>query len=158
MRYSIEEGIVLNQEPGARIPSLLVSIVKHLSITALWQTGHNAVTVAAQFATGKMTQFRLLKLCIKRSILWTASLNNLQMFLVQNKRSDLLLVFLKTKTTKEIMLGDYRRLRILYWGENMTTGVWVLGDQLWTGQSTLSSFAEEKSQSQVIFIESLHHA
>ena len=40
----------------------------------------------------------------------------------------------------------------------MTTGVWLLGDQLWAEQSALASCAEEKLQSQVIFIESLHHA
>ena len=28
----------------------------------------------------------------------------------------------------------------------MTTGIWVLGDQLWTGQAALSSCEAEKSQ------------
>ena len=40
----------------------------------------------------------------------------------------------------------------------MTIGVWVLGDQLWAEQSALSSSADEQLQSQVIFIESIHHA
>lgn len=40
----------------------------------------------------------------------------------------------------------------------MTTGVWVLGDQLWAGQSALSSCASQHKQTPVIFIESLHHA
>ena len=42
--------------------------------------------------------------------------------------------------------------------KTMTTGVWVLGDQLWAGQSALSSCAEQHLQTEVIFIESLHHA
>lgn len=40
----------------------------------------------------------------------------------------------------------------------MTTGVWVLGDQLWAGQSALQSCADQHEQTPVIFIESLHHA
>lgn len=40
----------------------------------------------------------------------------------------------------------------------MTTGVWVLGDQLWTGQSALQSCRQQQQQTPVLFIESLHHA
>lgn len=38
----------------------------------------------------------------------------------------------------------------------MTTGVWVLGDQLWAGQSALQSCFPNPAP--VLFIESLHHA
>ncbi|MBE9076772.1 cryptochrome/photolyase family protein [Romeria aff. gracilis LEGE 07310] len=37
----------------------------------------------------------------------------------------------------------------------MTTGIWVLGDQLWTGQAALESCANRKSKMPVILIESL---
>ncbi|MDJ0575207.1 MAG: cryptochrome/photolyase family protein [Xenococcaceae cyanobacterium MO_234.B1] len=40
----------------------------------------------------------------------------------------------------------------------MTIGIWVLGDQLWTGQAALSSCEEEKTQTPVILIESRHYA
>jgi len=40
----------------------------------------------------------------------------------------------------------------------LTTGVWVLGDQLWAGQSALQSCANQHKQTPVIFIESLSHA
>lgn len=40
----------------------------------------------------------------------------------------------------------------------MTTGVWVLGDQLWLGQSALQSCVQPDQQPPVLFIESLHHA
>ncbi len=40
----------------------------------------------------------------------------------------------------------------------MTTGVWVLGDQLWAGQSALQSCRQQHQQTPVLFIESLHHA
>lgn len=40
----------------------------------------------------------------------------------------------------------------------MTIGVWVLGDQLWEGQSALQSCRQEREQTPVIFIESLRHA
>lgn len=40
----------------------------------------------------------------------------------------------------------------------MTVGVWVLGDQLWAGQSALSSCADQKQNTPVIFIESLRHS
>lgn len=40
----------------------------------------------------------------------------------------------------------------------MTTGVWVLGDQLWTGQSALQSCMQQHQQTPVLFIESLYHA
>ncbi|QZZ22037.1 cryptochrome/photolyase family protein [Leptothermofonsia sichuanensis E412] len=39
----------------------------------------------------------------------------------------------------------------------MTVGVWVLGDQLWTGQSALQSCAGEPANTPVILIESLSH-
>ncbi len=39
----------------------------------------------------------------------------------------------------------------------MTTGVWVLGDQLWQGQSALQSCADRRQQTPVLFIESLDH-
>ncbi len=39
----------------------------------------------------------------------------------------------------------------------MVTGIWVLGDQLWTRQAALSSCEAEKSQIPVIFIESHHY-
>ncbi|MCU0569443.1 MAG: hypothetical protein MUF49_23055 [Oculatellaceae cyanobacterium Prado106] len=38
----------------------------------------------------------------------------------------------------------------------MTTGVWVLGDQLWAGQSALQSCQATPEQTPVLFIESLH--
>jgi deoxyribodipyrimidine photolyase-related protein len=40
----------------------------------------------------------------------------------------------------------------------MTIGIWVLGDQLWTGQSALQSCAAQHHQTPVILIESLSHA
>src|SRR5579883_962868 len=40
----------------------------------------------------------------------------------------------------------------------MTTGIWVLGDQLWTGQSAIQSCATQYQKTPVIFIESLQHA
>lgn len=40
----------------------------------------------------------------------------------------------------------------------MTIGVWVLGDQLWLGQSALASCHDNKENAPVIFIESMHHA
>ncbi|MBD2461296.1 cryptochrome/photolyase family protein [Oscillatoria sp. FACHB-1407] len=40
----------------------------------------------------------------------------------------------------------------------MTTGVWVLGDQLWAEQTALQSCLLQQSQTPVLFIESLHHA
>jgi deoxyribodipyrimidine photolyase-related protein len=40
----------------------------------------------------------------------------------------------------------------------MTTGVWVLGDQLWMNQAALASCNSRRQQTPVIFIESLHHA
>ena len=40
----------------------------------------------------------------------------------------------------------------------MTIGVWVLGDQLWAGQSGLESCLQQHQQTPVIFIESLAHA
>ncbi|MGQ4647636.1 cryptochrome/photolyase family protein [Lyngbya aestuarii] len=40
----------------------------------------------------------------------------------------------------------------------MTTGVWVLGDQLWTEQAALSSYFPEKKNTPVILIESLKYA
>lgn len=40
----------------------------------------------------------------------------------------------------------------------MTIGVWVLGDQLWDGQSALLSCVQQRQQTPVIFIESLAHA
>ncbi|MCC5600561.1 cryptochrome/photolyase family protein [Nostoc favosum] len=40
----------------------------------------------------------------------------------------------------------------------MTIGVWVLGDQLWAGQSALESCQQQHQQTPVIFIESLAHA
>lgn len=40
----------------------------------------------------------------------------------------------------------------------MTTGVWVLGDQLWIGQSALQSCQSQHQHTPVLFIESLHHA
>lgn len=40
----------------------------------------------------------------------------------------------------------------------MTTGVWIQGDQLWTGQSALQSCAAQHKQTPVIFIESIRHA
>ena len=39
----------------------------------------------------------------------------------------------------------------------MTVGIWVLGDQLWQHQSALASCEENKSDTPVIFIESLAH-
>ncbi|MEB3309616.1 MAG: cryptochrome/photolyase family protein [Snowella sp.] len=40
----------------------------------------------------------------------------------------------------------------------MTTGIWILGDQLWTGQAALSSCKEVKNQTPVILIESHNYA
>ena len=40
----------------------------------------------------------------------------------------------------------------------MTIGIWVLGDQLWDGQSALQSCAGQAAQTPVILIESLSHA
>ena len=40
----------------------------------------------------------------------------------------------------------------------MTTGIWILGDQLWTGQAALSSCEQKKTQTPVILIESRHYA
>lgn len=40
----------------------------------------------------------------------------------------------------------------------MTTGIWVLGDQLWTGQAALASCAAMKGQTPVLLIESRNHA
>jgi deoxyribodipyrimidine photolyase-related protein len=40
----------------------------------------------------------------------------------------------------------------------MTVGVWVLGDQLWSGQSALQSCLEQKENTPVIFIESMRHS
>ncbi|MEO0537572.1 MAG: cryptochrome/photolyase family protein [Cyanobacteria bacterium P01_A01_bin.123] len=39
----------------------------------------------------------------------------------------------------------------------MTVGIWVLGDQLWTGQSALASQADQKQNTPVILIEALEH-
>ena len=39
----------------------------------------------------------------------------------------------------------------------MTVGIWVLGDQLWQGQSALESCESNKSDTPVILIESLNH-
>ncbi len=39
----------------------------------------------------------------------------------------------------------------------MTTGIWVLGDQLWQGQAALVQFANAPTKPPVILIESLHH-
>ena len=36
----------------------------------------------------------------------------------------------------------------------MTTGIWVLGDQLWLGQAALSSFEQQRKQTPLILIES----
>jgi deoxyribodipyrimidine photolyase-related protein len=40
----------------------------------------------------------------------------------------------------------------------MTTGIWVLGDQLWTGQAALASCAGMKGQTPVLLIESRNYA
>ncbi|MBW4419342.1 MAG: cryptochrome/photolyase family protein [Myxacorys californica WJT36-NPBG1] len=40
----------------------------------------------------------------------------------------------------------------------MTVGVWVLGDQLWAGQTALESRCDRKENTPVIFIESMAHA
>lgn len=40
----------------------------------------------------------------------------------------------------------------------MTIGIWILGDQLWTGQAALSSREEAKKQTPVILIESQNYA
>ncbi|MEM7769002.1 MAG: cryptochrome/photolyase family protein [Cyanobacteria bacterium P01_A01_bin.37] len=40
----------------------------------------------------------------------------------------------------------------------MTTGIWVLGDQLWTGQAALSQCEDQKEQTRVLFIESAQHS
>ena len=39
----------------------------------------------------------------------------------------------------------------------MTVGIWVLGDQLWQGQSALASQEQDKANTPVILIESLTH-
>jgi deoxyribodipyrimidine photolyase-related protein len=39
----------------------------------------------------------------------------------------------------------------------MTTGIWILGDQLWAGQAALQSCIEQKETTPVILIESLGH-
>ncbi len=39
----------------------------------------------------------------------------------------------------------------------MTVGIWILGDQLWQGQSALASCEADKSNTPVILIESLSH-
>ncbi|MEM6452712.1 MAG: cryptochrome/photolyase family protein, partial [Cyanobacteria bacterium P01_D01_bin.105] len=39
----------------------------------------------------------------------------------------------------------------------MTVGIWVLGDQLWQGQSALESCTDNKANTPVIMIESLSH-
>ena len=39
----------------------------------------------------------------------------------------------------------------------MTVGIWVLGDQLWQGQSAIESCAAEKADTPIILIESLAH-
>ena len=39
----------------------------------------------------------------------------------------------------------------------MTVGIWVLGDQLWQGQSAIESCAEDKANTPIILIESLTH-
>ncbi|HEY9908537.1 MAG TPA: cryptochrome/photolyase family protein [Thermosynechococcaceae cyanobacterium] len=41
---------------------------------------------------------------------------------------------------------------------SVVIGVWVLGDQLWAGQSALQSCKDDRQQIPVIFIESLEHA
>lgn len=43
-------------------------------------------------------------------------------------------------------------------GSEMVTGIWVLGDQLWTGQAALSSCEKAKKQTPVILIESPNYA
>lgn len=40
----------------------------------------------------------------------------------------------------------------------MTTGIWVLGDQLWQGQAALTAHVENRAQTPVILIESCRHA
>lgn len=39
----------------------------------------------------------------------------------------------------------------------MTTGIWVLGDQLWMGQSAIQDCLKSSSQTPIIFIESWQH-
>ncbi|MGK7873952.1 MAG: cryptochrome/photolyase family protein [Xenococcaceae cyanobacterium] len=39
----------------------------------------------------------------------------------------------------------------------MTIGIWILGDQLWSGQAALSNCEQEKTQTPVILIESRHY-
>lgn len=39
----------------------------------------------------------------------------------------------------------------------MTVGIWVLGDQLWQGQSAIASCQSDKSSTPIILIESLNH-
>ncbi|MEL6469709.1 MAG: cryptochrome/photolyase family protein [Cyanobacteria bacterium J06623_4] len=39
----------------------------------------------------------------------------------------------------------------------MAVGIWVLGDQLWQGQSALANYANEKNKPPVILIESIDH-
>ena len=40
----------------------------------------------------------------------------------------------------------------------MTTGIWVLGDQLWLGQAALFSFEQQRKQTPLILIESRSYA
>ncbi|MGB3295704.1 MAG: cryptochrome/photolyase family protein, partial [Phormidesmis sp.] len=40
----------------------------------------------------------------------------------------------------------------------MTVGIWVLGDQLWQGQSAIEGCATDKAKTPIILIESLAHA
>lgn len=39
-----------------------------------------------------------------------------------------------------------------------TTGIWVLGDQLWTGQAALQSCEKERKKTPIILIESRRYA
>jgi deoxyribodipyrimidine photolyase-related protein len=40
----------------------------------------------------------------------------------------------------------------------MKTGIWVLGDQLWSGQAALTSCESVKGQTPVLFIEARNYA
>jgi len=40
----------------------------------------------------------------------------------------------------------------------MTTGIWVLGEQLWAGQAALASCEPVKGQTPVLFIEARNYA
>ena len=40
----------------------------------------------------------------------------------------------------------------------VATGIWILGDQLWTGQAALSSCEKAKKQTPLILIESRNYA